>query len=525
MTKKMALAAAFAVVLAAQAPDMVSERNLRADLNFLCSDALAGRESMTPGAAAAAQFIATEFERAGLAPAAGGSYLQEFPLVAFQPDRARTRLTIDGEPLEYGTQFTGAFPREVTVKAPVVFAGYGITAPEYGYDDYTGIDARGKIVLIFDHEPQETDPKSVFNGVGETRYGHIRTKMENAIRHGAVGMLVVSEPLRKHRGAFDPRPRTADGRSVRATAPRQVIDETTSIPDFSISDAAAQKLLSITGKTPSELQAAIDGDLRPASQPLRNTEVTMSTAVAHAEHGRSANVVGLLEGSDPALKSETVILSAHYDHLGVHNGQVYRGANDNASGSVAVMELARMFARDRPRPKRSLLFIVFGSEEESLSGSFYYAEHPLRPLDTTRAVVNLDMIGRDEAHIPQSRGVVDIPADTSNELNLVGTFYSPDLQALILEANRHTGLELSTKFDRDHDLNVLYRCDHFPFLVHGVPAVWFFGGFHPGYHEPIDTVDRLDFPKLEKVVRLAYWTARSIADGKNTPKFIASGPD
>jgi len=338
-------------------------------------------------------------------------------------------------------------------------------------------------------------------------------------------MLVVSEPLRKHRGAFDPRPRTADGRSVRATAPRQVIDETTSIPDFSISDAAAQKLLSITGKTPSELQAAIDGDLRPASQPLPNTEVTMSTAVAHAEHGKSANVVGLLEGSDPALKSETVILSAHYDHLGVHNGQVYRGANDNASGSVAVMELARMFARDRPRPKRSLLFIVFGSEEESLSGSFYYAEHPLRPLDTTRAVVNLDMIGRDEAHIPQSRGVVDIPADTSNELNLVGTFYSPDLQALILEANRHTGLELSTKFDRDHDLNVLYRCDHFPFLVHGVPAVWFFGGFHPGYHEPIDTVDRLDFPKLEKVVRLAYWTARSIADGKNTPKFIASGPD
>jgi Zn-dependent M28 family amino/carboxypeptidase len=233
-------------------------------------------------------------------------------------------------------------------------------------------------------------------------------------------------------------------------------------------------------------------------------------------------VVGLIEGSDPALRDETVMLTAHYDHLGVHNGRVYPGANDNASGTAGVMELARMFAANPPRPRRNLLFVVFGSEEEGLLGSYYYAAHPLRPLATTRAVLNLDMIARNEAHIPQSRGVVEIPTDTTNEINLVGVFHSRDLRDAIENANQKTGLQISAKFDRDHDLNALFRCDHFPFLVHDVPAVWFFGGWHPGYHEPSDTVDQLDFPKLEKVLRLAYWTARLVADSSAPPRFIAA---
>jgi Zn-dependent M28 family amino/carboxypeptidase len=188
------------------------------------------------------------------------------------------------------------------------------------------------------------------------------------------------------------------------------------------------------------------------------------------------------------------------------------------------MELARLFAADSARPRRSVLLIVFGSEEEGLLGSYYYVEHPLRPLETTRAVLNLDMIARDEAHIPQSRGVLEIPADTSNEINLVGAFYSPELREAIVNANRKTGLELSDKFDRDHDLNTLFRCDHFPFLLHDVPAVWLFGGFHPGYHEPSDTVEKLNFPKMEKVVRLTYEAARSIADSDKTPRFVVK-PD
>ena len=492
---------------------------LRADLDYLCSDELQGRASLSPSADVAAGYIASSFKNSGLAPMGGKPYLQEFPLVGYDPDRSRTHLVLirAGKRTEIAAEeFRAAFWKEVSIHAPVVFAGYGITAPEYRYDDYAGIDVHGKIVLLFDHEPQENDPSSVFNGTGHTRYANSRVKEENARRHGAVAVLMVSEPLRKHRGAFEPTP-TEPG-SLRANAPRQAIEEE-SIPLVTLTDRLAGQLLEATGKTPAEIQTAIDRRLKPASQPLPDTSVDVATAPANVHRGISANVVGLLEGSDPTLRGETIVLDAHYDHLGVQGGNVYRGANDNASGTVAVMELARLFAASPRRPRRSLLFIVFGSEEEGLLGSYYYVEHPLRPLATTRAVLNLDMIARDEAHIPQSQGVVEIPADTSNQINLVGTFYSPDLRKAIEAQNRATGLDLTTKFDRDHNLNVLFRCDHFPFLAAGVPAVWIFGGFHPGYHEPSDTVDRLNFPKLEKVIRLTYLTARSLADAEKPPRF------
>ncbi len=510
-----------ALSLAETAPDTVDLARVRGDLDYLCSKQLAGRLSLSPEAEAAARYIAAGFREAGLKPAAGNSYLQEFPLVAYEPigRGARMAMLHGGRrtELRYGDDFRGGFLREIAITAPLAFAGYGITAPEYGYDDYAGIDVRGKVVLVFDHEPQEADPRSIFNGTGHTRHATSRVKIENARRHGAVALIVAGEPLRKHAGVLTAVP--GGGKSLRASAPRQALEEET-IPLFQVSDEAAAKLLAAAGRTPVELARSIDRDLRPVSTLLADTTVELKYAPADVRRGQSANVVGLLEGSDPALRSETVILSAHYDHMGVRNGNLYPGANDNASGTVAVMELARIFARQATRPRRSVLFIVFGSEEEGLLGSYYYVAHPLRPLATTRAELNLDMIARDEAHIPQSEGVVEIKADTHNEINLVGVFYSADLRAAIERANRRVELELSTKFDRDHDLNALFRCDHFPFLLHDVPSVWFFGGWHPGYHEPSDTVDRLNFGKLEKVTRLAFWTARAIADEAATPGFL-----
>jgi Zn-dependent M28 family amino/carboxypeptidase len=273
------------------------------------------------------------------------------------------------------------------------------------------------------------------------------------------------------------------------------------------------------GQSPTDLQRSIDTTLQPRSAALPDTTVELRNGTAETRRGTSLNVAGLIEGSDPVLKGETVMITAHYDHLGVQNGHLYPGANDNASGTAAVMELARLFTASGQHPKRSLLFVVFGSEEESMLGSFYYTAHPLRPLAGTRAVLNLDMIGRDEAHIPQSEGVLQIPTDTTNEVNLVGGYYSPDLLASIERENRTVGLRLNTKFDRDHQLNVLFRCDHLPFLAAGVPAVWLFGGFHPGYHEPTDTVEKLNFPKMEYVIRLAYLVALEIANAPTGPRF------
>ncbi len=519
--RTLALALSSVIVPAQSVPGDASARRMRADLEFLCDGALQGRLSLSPEADVSARYIAAAFERAGLLPPDGKSYLQQFPLVAYDADREHTGVALlrNGRRTEFrlGPDLRGGFWRQTAIRAALVFAGYGITAPEYGYDDYAKIDARGKIVLLFDHEPQENDPRSVFNGTGHTRYAAVHVKVENARRHGAEAVLLVSDPLRKHAGTFDPAPKAPGERSLRANAPRQVLEKD-SIPLFQVSDRLASDLLVASGKTAAALAQTIDRGPRPASQPLPGTTVEIETAAVNLRHGTSANVAGLLEGSDPALRAETVLLTAHYDHLGVYDGRTYPGANDNASGTVGVMELARQFSGDRTRPHRSLLFVVFGSEEEGLLGSYYYVEHPLRPLATTRAVLNLDMIARDEAHIPQSRGVLDIPADTRNEINLVGVFYSPDLRAAILQANRQTGLEISTKFDRDHDLNALFRCDHFPFLLHNVPSAWFFGGWHPGYHEPSDTVDRLDFPKLEKVVNLARRTATSLANSSRPPR-------
>jgi hypothetical protein len=523
---------------------------MRADLDYLTSDELRGRLSMQPGADAAARFIAAEFAKAGLQPGNGRSFFQEFGLVAYRPgakERLRFQHAGTTQELGFGIDFAASFPRRVSVKAPLVFAGYGITAPEYGYDDYAGLDVRGKVVLIFDHEPQETDPASVFNGTGHTRHAGRWLKAFNAQKHGAAGVLVAGEPLRKHRGPLDPTPGVAasaktarpgpSGRpSQRITAPTQALENSEiRIPVFSIGDAAAAKLLAWSGKAPADLQKSIDAQLKPASFPLPDVVVEMQAGGGRQTRGRSFNVAGAVEGADPALRDQTVLVSAHYDHLGARNGNIYRGANDNGSGAAAVLELARAFAGTQagrqadggrqpsaPGPKRTILFVAFGSEEEGLLGSYYYAAHPLRPLAGT-VVVNLDMIGRDEAHIPQSEGVLDIPADTSNEVNLVGIFYSPELREVIRRENGKVGLTINEKFDRDHALNALFRCDHLPFLLHDVPAVWLFGGFHPGYHEPSDTVERLNFAKLMKIAGLTYLTAEELAGAPSLPRFSANG--
>jgi hypothetical protein len=499
-------------------------RRLQADLDFLTSGALAGRVSLSPEAEIAARYIAADFARSGLQPAAGGSYLQEFPLIAYRADPRLSAMTLKrgGVSRSFcaGADFTSSFSHDVRMEAPVVFVGYGISAPEYGYDDYANVETAGKIVLLFEHEPQEDDPRSVFNGTGNTLHAGRLVKIANARRHGAVAVLIASEPLRRHPGLLDATERRVDrGQPLRAAAPPQALDDLGQVPAFLIADNVLAELFSVLKEKPSDVQRDIDAALRPRSAALPDTMVELRSGNAEQRRGTSFNVAGLLEGGDPALKSETVLLTAHYDHLGVQNGHLYAGANDDGSGTSAVMELARLFMASHERPRRSLLFVVFGSEEQLMLGSFYYAAHPLRPLAGTRAVVNLDMIGRDEAHIPQSEGVLQIAADTSNVLNLVGTYYSADLLAAIERQNRTIGLSLDTKFDRDHMLNVLFRCDHLPFLAAGIPAVWLFGGFHPGYHEPSDTVEKLNFPKMGKVIRLTYRVAADIASAPQAPRF------
>ncbi len=503
---------------AAPAQEDVSRERMRADLDFLCSPPIEGRASLSRGAEASAWFIASEMRKIGLQPAGTSGFLQRFGVVPLRVDRERSSIQVVGgdvgQTFPAGSVFFPEPARPVDLSLEVVFAGYGITAPEFGYDDYAGVDVGGKAVLIFDHEPQEEDPKSVFHGTGLTLHANVWTKTQNAERHGAAAVLVVTEPVNSHR--------TARRAPDRGSAPPQALARSElRIPRFGVSAEVAAALLQATGRPAADWQAGIDRALSPSSQLLDGVRVRLRAANQEVAPQASWNVAGLWPGTDPQLRDETILVTAHYDHLGVQNGKLYPGANDNASGVAAMLEVARLLTR-QPLA-RSVLFIAFGSEEQLMLGSYHYVEHPLRPLDKTVAALNLDMIGRNEEHTPESAGAYELTAAASNQLNLVGAIFSRDLERVLAKEAPSAGLALSTKFDRDSSMRALFRCDHLPFLQKRIPAVWLFGGFHPGYHEPVDTVDRLDFEKLARAVRLTVAAVRALSARDAAPRFEPGG--
>jgi hypothetical protein len=509
-------------------------KDLKADLYFLASDALQGRMSLQPGDEAATQWVAAEFAKAGLEPAAGGSsYMQAVPLIEFRSDREASFVRLkraDTTTQWHAPDVIGGFHDDLEITAPLVFAGYGITAPGMHYDDYLGIDVRGKIVAVFEHEPQENDPHSPFNGTGNTRYATNRVKALNAQAHGAVAVLVMAEPNRKHPSNLE-RVNRIDG-SMNRTIPlpsQVIVGDELRIPVSTVSDAMAAQLLATAGATLQALQSAIDHDLSNHSIALPDSEVTLHFANKSRSSGVTYNVAGLLPGTDAALAAETIIISGHHDHDGASPGaggnlDIWHGADDNGSGTVGVVELAHAFAANPARPKRSILFVVFAAEERGLLGSYYMAANPLRPLATTRAMINFDMIGRDEAKSEQTDGLIDIPANTGNRLNLIGAAYSPDFKNTVVAANHLVGLDLDDRFDHENALNTFFRSDQFPFVLHDIPAFWFFTGFHPDYHHISDTPDKIDYPKMLKILQLSYLSAWDFANQLGHPRFVPDPP-
>ena len=521
-----------APVPAAQAAgyERIREADLRAELTFVASDALQGRMSLQPGDDAAVQWIAAEFAKAGLQPAATDakgrpSYLQTVPLIEYRSNPAANALTLRLGTTEQSwkaPELIGGYRDDVDLSAPLVFAGFGISAPGVGYDDYKGLDVRGKVVLVFEHEPQENDPASRFNGTGNTRHATNRVKALAAQARGALALLVMAEPNRKHPSNLERVNRIGGSAKRVPPLPGQALPEDElRIPVLTVSDAVAVALLARAGMTPQALQAAIDKDLAPQSRTLPETTVALHLENTQRLRGQSANVVGLLPGSDPTLAAETVIISAHHDHDGSNGPEIWHGADDNGSGTVGVVALARAFMANPVKPKRSILFAVFAAEERGLLGAYYMAMRPLRPLTTTRAMINFDMIGRNEEPSEQTNGLLEIPKDTTNRLNLIGATYSPDFDRTVRAANRSVGLDLDDRFDHENALNVFFRSDQFPFVLKDVPAMWFNTGFHPDYHHTTDTADRINYAKMTKIVKLAYLSAWRFATDAAPPAFVS----
>ena len=448
----------------------IRESDLRSNLTFIAGDGLAGRMSLQPGDDAAAEWVVSEFAKAGLLPAATDasgrpSFLQAVPLIEYKADPSTTLLSLsrnDGSQQQWRSPVVnGAFRSNVDVAGGLVYVGYGITAPELGYDDYANVDVHGKIVLLMEHEPQEDDPKSIFNGTGNTRYATSRVKLLNAQKHGAIAVLLMPEPNATHVATSKRLGNVLAGVTAKRLTPiplQAIADDAVGIALMTIPPAVADELLHNSGATAKELQSSIDLDLKSHSRDIVGVKLHIQTKNSSTRIATTYNVAGLLPGSDPGLAAETLIVSGHHDHNGAseveeQNGQrhldLWHGADDNGSGTVGVVELAHAFAANPVKPKRSILFVVFASEERGLLGSYYMAQHPLSPLATTRAMVNFDMIGRDEKPSTQTDGVIEIPADTSNRLNLVGTLYSPDFLHTVEREDKHVGLILDDRFERD----------------------------------------------------------------------------
>ena len=511
--------------------DTITQADLRADLFFLAGDAMRGRLTDTNENRLTADYIRARFERAGLKPvASGNSYFHNYNLMTATLG-SDNRLIVGGDSnkreFKSGQEFyPQRFSASGQVTAGLVFAGYGITSAKLSHDDYKG-NVSGSIVLVMDHEPGERDANSPFEGVVTAEPATAWRKALAAQEKGAAGILFVSD-VHNHgdqtvnfeqgaRNFWPAEPPRIKSYTLAAWADR------IRIPAAQISPALASSLVAGTKKSLAELgkMAETAGGITPV--PLA-TQVTLTTSVdRHIVPDR--NVLGLVEGSDPKLKDEWVLVTAHFDHDGVNGTQILSGADDNGSGTVALMEIADAYAaaaQQGQRPKRSVLFCAWNSEERGLLGAWAYTEAPPQPMSNIAAVLNMDMIGRNE-EVPVGGGgrfnglEVQTAESNANSVNMMGYARVPSLAEIVDGANAGIGLDIKKRYDNNAS-NLVRRSDQWPFLQRGIPALGFMTGLHPDYHTQYDRPEKINYAKMEKIARLIHQASWNLANATARPK-------
>ncbi|HSJ33218.1 MAG TPA: M20/M25/M40 family metallo-hydrolase [Longimicrobiales bacterium] len=503
---------------------------IRAHLSFLADDALEGRAPGRRGARIAARYIVSQLVRAGIEPAAGG-YYQTVPLLGWTADARRVSV-------QYAAgDSTGAlaFPDDAVVwldsgadsaraSANVVFAGYGVHAPEYDWDDYKDVDVRGRIVLVLSGDPPAPPGEPlIFDGGAMTYYGRYTYKIEQARSRGAAAIIIVH---------------TTDGAGYAwPVVQSSWLGEQLALPQDSAAAAsvlqiqawvtfgAARRMLGAVGLDLDELYVrAARRDFQPIS-----TGITVQLrAGGRARRFESSNVVGIVQGRHPTRRGEAVIFTAHYDHLGigppVDGDSIYNGAYDNASGVALLLEVAEAFARQRPRPERSVLFLFSTAEEAGMLGAAWYVRQPLIPLRRTVAALNID-----GANL---WGETDDVSAVGLERSTLGAVF--EQQAAFM------GLRVEA--ERAPDKGFFFRSDHFPFARAGVPALYLDHGIAyrdrppdwgmntlaryeaERYHQPGDEYDSaFDLAGAVQQGRHAFLVGLDIANAETAPRWYPGG--
>lgn len=555
-----------------------SEERLRTHITYLASDALEGRRTGTPGADGAAQFIAGEFVRLGLKPgfASAGAprtrgeaqsrFLQRFPYIAgvelgknnimqlipqtsIQPaGGAGTATSVLNFRAGDDWMPVGFSSSARVVDAPLAFVNYGITAPELNYDDYAGSRVAGYIAVAFAGTPDADNPHGTF-----ARYEDLRFKAIAARNAGAKGLIVIG---REVNFKDDPLSRLRYDHNKSEAG----------LPVVAVSKQSAERILQAGGlqNSVSELESALREMIATATKPGRTDErdktlearlldsvkVTLQVDIIRQEVG-AANVIGILEGSDPNLKNEAIVIGAHYDHLGRggagslarREGDVHHGADDNASGTAGMIELARIFSTQRPKPRRTIVFAAFSGEEEGLLGSNYYVNHPAVPLPNTVAMINMDMIGRMKDRKLVIGGVGTAPewpamierANLLNGLTVNASSTAHPSGSLPMVVGANGGTVVSSDATRQFLLTLnedgFGPSDHSSFYAKQIPVLFFWTGTHVDYHKPSDTAEKINYDDEARILamvarivhdvdasdkRPTYQVAKSAGAGRST---------
>lgn len=556
-------------IAVAERPDLVDREKqleqIRADIRFLASEELKGRSVADDTIQEAAEYVATRMASIGLeTDIIDGGPMQPVGVnlgarVGSADNNEITITPAGGEPL-HGNLEDGLSPMAIgsssgAINGPLIFAGYGITAPEFDYDDYKGIDAAGATVIVLRKEPQQNDANSKFAGTRNTRHAFFATKIDNAIKHGANAVILVNDPEsvlqsimnvqskitqeneRKARllKQLETLPQEAKNNrktlSDKVAGAERMIDslqmELTeakrgmlgvtdagereaskdSIPVLSVArDLIDQTLTQSTGTSLTEFERSIDNAGAPNSVRLPGTSVALEIELKPTV-ADTANVIGMLPGRGP-LAEETVIVGAHYDHVGMGGYgslapgtiAVHNGADDNASGTATMLATAKQMHDaliDVPSHRR-VVFIAFTGEERGLIGSRHYVRNPRYPLETTIGMVNLDMVGRLR----------------DNELTVYGTGSGDSLDAMVEEANKRQQFNLY-KVPSGYGPS-----DHQSFYEGGVPVLFFFTGLHNDYHRPTDDFDKIDFGGLTRITDIVSEVTFELATRKARPKYV-----
>lgn len=466
-------------------------------VKYLSSETMEGRATGTRQLERAAGYIAGQFRSFSLSPARGRAYFQAFKVTtnARLGKKNAASYVLDGQRHSLDLRHDCIplnFSGRGRVTAPAVFVGYGITAPEYGYDDYEGVNVKGKFAVVLRHEPQEHNADSVLAGKIYTEHSQLFSKAVNARRHGARGVLYVNDTA-AHGGRHGDLVKFSGG-----VAPADAV-----IPFLHVSAAVVEKWMDSAGKDFEKLQKLIDDELQPQSFAFPDSlQITVNVDLKRDEK-RVRNVTAYLPGET----SEHIIIGAHYDHIGHGEqfsmasgriGEIHPGADDNASGVAGLIELARWFS-SRPKPRRGILFLAFAGEELGLLGSSYYVRHPLLSPQDAVAMLNMDMIGRMR----------------DNQVYVGGVSSGSTFRKSVETRLRAQGITA------DLTGKVAYgSSDHTSFTTRQIPVLFFFTGLHGDYHRPSDTWDKIDSEASVRLLRAIAGVAEDLISAPARPAYV-----